>query len=264
MPPEVLRWQELRRTDVARLAADPPPVIVPLGSVEQHGDHLPLDTDSFTVQAVALRAAVRAPFPVLVAPTVWWGVSEYWMAFPGTIAIAPDTLEALLVEVCTSIGRHGFSRIVLLNGHAGNTGALHGAAVRLASAGIRAVGLHYWSVAEPDLARLSRADRGRIGHAGEIETSLQLYLRPEAVGQIPESGVGTSLPRSILPPSLAEAAIVPPDPAVESPSGIYGDPSGASAELGAAVLDAVVDGIVEFLAALRESPLVADTRSTKR
>jgi creatinine amidohydrolase len=254
-PPERVRWQALRRGDVAALARAGAVAVVPIGSVEQHGDHLPLDTDSYTAAAVAHRAGEAARFPVVVAPTVWWGVSGYWMGFPGTIAISPGTLEALLVEICSSIAAHGFPRIVLLNGHAGNTGALHASCTRLAADGIRAAGVHYWQLAASELERLCTMDAGVIGHAGEIETSLQLHLRPDAVGPLPSEGHGTRMPRSVLPPTFAGVAMMPPDPPSESPTGVYGDPSVASAELGARALDAIVERLVELLAAFRETPL---------
>jgi creatinine amidohydrolase len=251
------RWQGLRRGDIDRLAHADATVIVPLGAVEQHGDHLPLDTDSYTAEVLACRAAEHAPFPVLVAPTIWWGVSGHWMRFPGTIWVSPTTLETLIVEICSSIAAHGFRRILLLNGHAGNLGALHGSCTRLAAVGVRAAGVHYWSLAGHALERLSRVDGGRIGHAGEIETSLQLHLRPDSVGPLPADSTATRLPRSVLPPAFADAVIMPPDPASESPTGVYGDPSSATAQLGAQAADAIVARLVEFLAAFRTVPLPA-------
>jgi creatinine amidohydrolase len=248
------RWGAQRRVGIARLAADDATVIVPTGSVEQHGDHLPLDTDSFTAQEVALAAAARVRSPVVVAPTVWWGVSGYWMGFPGTIALSPSLLEALLVEIVSSIGAHGFRRVVLLNGHAGNTGALQAACVRLAATGLRICAAHYWSFAAEDLPALSPVDGGRIGHAGEIETSLQLHLRPEVVGPLPLDGSETRMPRSALPAAFADVLIAAPDPGAESPTGVYGDPSGASAELGVAVFDLVVERFVRFLEEYRSAP----------
>jgi creatinine amidohydrolase len=262
MSAKVTLWQGLRRGDVGRLASSPPPVIVPLGSIEQHGDHLPLDTDSYTAQAVALEVADRASFPVLVAPTIWWGVSGYWMRFPGTIAIAPATLETLLVDISTSIAAHGFRRILLLNGHAGNAGALHGTCVRVAAMGVRIAGLNYWALAQTELERLSVSDGGRIGHAGEIETALQLHLRPDHVGTLPPASAATGLPRSILPGPFGDVAVMAPDPSAESPTGVYGNPDTATAEVGAAAFAAVVDGIIAFLDAFRIVPL-PDAGSTR-
>lgn len=252
-----VRWQALRRVDIARLAREDATVVIPTGSVEQHGDHLPLDTDSFTAQTVALLAAERVRSPIVVAPTVWWGVSGYWMGFPGTIAISPSLLESLLVEVVSAIAVHGFRRVLLLNGHAGNTGALQGACVRSQAAGVRICAAHYWSFAGDALASLSTVDAGRIGHAGEIETSLQLHLRPERVGPLPADGTATRMPRSALPAAFADVMIAAPDPSAESPTGVYGDPSAATAELGAATLDRIVERLVEFLEAYRDTPPVA-------
>lgn len=256
MTAPTVRWQSLRRVDIARLAAEDATVVVPTGSIEQHGDHLPLDTDSLTAETVALLAAERVRSPIVVAPTVWWGVSGYWMGFPGTIPLSPSLLESLLVEIVSAISAHGFRRVLLLNGHAGNTGALQGTCVRMAAQGVRICAAHYWSFAGDALAALSTVDAGRIGHAGEIETSLQLHLRPDRVGPLPADGAATRMPRSALPAAFADAMISAPDPATESPTGVYGDPSGATAELGAAALERIVDGLVTFLEAYRDSPPV--------
>src|SRR5438067_67145 len=93
-------------------------VIIPVGATEQHGPHLPLCTDSINIEAVAEDAA-RAE-TVLVAPTITYGVSENHLAFCGTIAVRPQTLTAVLVDIGESILSHGFSRLLLLNGHGGN------------------------------------------------------------------------------------------------------------------------------------------------
>jgi creatinine amidohydrolase len=249
-----VRWQALRRDRIAELAAVDATVIVPCGSVEQHGDHLPLDTDSSTAESVAVVAAQRVHSPVVVAPTVWWGVSSYWMGFPGTIPLTPALLEALLVEIVSAITAHGFRRVLLLNGHAGNAGALHGACVRLSAAGIRICAAHYWSFAGQELRTLSRVDDGRIGHAGDIETSLALHLRARLVGTLPADGHATRMPRSVLPAPYADSLIAAPDPATESPSGVYGDPSAATAERGARAFEAIVAGLVEFLEAYASTP----------
>lgn len=254
MPVRAIQWQTQTREALAALATEGAVVVVPIGSVEQHGPHLPVDTDSHTVEAVALRAAAAAPFPVVVAPCVWWGVSEYWMPFGGTIALAPQTLENLLWDVCMSIARDGFLRVMILNGHAGNVGVMHNVTVRLASRGIRAAGASYWSFAEDVMRRESTTDGGRIGHAGEIETSLQLALRPQLVAALADPPSGSPA-RSLLPPAFAGVALMPPDPSLESPSGIYGDPSSASAELGERILETSASRLVDFLAVFRGLPL---------
>ena len=98
--PEIRRdvlWQKLRRGEVRAAAHAGGLVLLPLGAVEQHGPHLPLDTDSVTAFTVCARAAERVrEFPVLVLPPIWWGLSPYWMQFPGTLTLAPETLIALI------------------------------------------------------------------------------------------------------------------------------------------------------------------------
>ncbi len=251
-----VRWQALRRQDVRVAAARNAVVIQPIGTIEQHGAHLPLDTDSFTAEAIALRAAGAASFPVLVTPTVWWGVSEYWMEFGGTLALRPEVLVDLLAEIAASIGRNGFRRLLLLNGHAGNTAAMHAVAVRLLRSDVRVLGLNYWSLARHLLLEKSVTDQGIIGHAGEVETSLQLALRPDLVRRdlMPRDPTETSLPRSVLPPEWAELAVMPPDPTAESPTGVYGVATSARAEFGAEIIEVATTRLVELLRIVREMP----------
>ena len=251
-----VRWQALRRQDVRAAAEQGAVVIQPIGTVEQHGDHLPLDTDSFTAEVVALRGARATPFPVLVTPTVWWGVSEYWMEFGGTLAPRPEVLVDLLSEIVGSIGRNGFSRVLLLNGHAGNAAAMHATTVRMLRSGVRVVGMNYWSLAREVLREKSVADPGVIGHAGEVETSLQLALRPDAVRRdlMPSDPATTAFPRSVWPAEWAEIVVQPPDPMAESPTGVCGVPAAARAELGAEMLEIAAARLVEFLRVFRELP----------
>jgi creatinine amidohydrolase len=249
----IVRWQTLTRQEVLDAANQGAVIVQPIGSVEQHGPHLPVDVDSFTAEAVAVRAAQRAPFPVLVTPTVWWGVSEYWMRLGGTLALRPEVLVDLLGDIVESIGRHGFRRVLLLNGHAGNAAAMHTVAIRALRWGMKVVGVSYWLLARDLIREKSRTDLGHIGHAGEVETSLQLALRPESVREhlIPRDD-STKLPRSALPPEWAEIAVMPPHPEAESPIGVYGQPESARAEFGAEVLDTAASRLVDLLQAFRE------------
>lgn len=255
-----VRWQLLTREDIRAAAQQQAVVIQPIGSIEQHGPHLPLDTDAFSSQAIAWKAAQAAPLPVLVTPTVWWGVSEYWMGFRGTLPLRPDLLVDLLAEIVGGIGRNGFRRVLLLNGHAGNTSAMHAVAVRCLASGMRVVGMNYWMLAQDLLQEKSRTDSGLIGHAGEIETALQLALRPETVRAelVPE--VGTDLPRSVVTPRWAEIAIVPPHPEVESPTGVYGTPAAGRTEFGAEIVELATNRLVEFLGTLQRVPLPEERR----
>lgn len=173
-------WQEMLRHELLAAAMRGAVVIVPVGSVEQHGPHLPLDVDISVPYHLAIRAAVAcADLPVLVAPPVTFGVAHYKMGEPGTISLRPETFLALLCDVARSIWRNGFRRIILLNGHGGNIHPVGAAALKLSEGDIWTLLLTYWQMIPDELAAWSDTDAGSIGHAGEWETSLQLALRPE-------------------------------------------------------------------------------------
>ncbi|MEM2102567.1 MAG: creatininase family protein, partial [Candidatus Bathyarchaeia archaeon] len=121
---------EMAWPDVQEFLANHNVAIVPVGSNEQHGPHLPLDTDAYDAFWLSLKAAEKAGC-ALVAPPIYYGVSMHHMDFPGTVTLSPHTLEKLAYEVATSLVRHGFRKIVFENGHGGNTQALESAAQRV-------------------------------------------------------------------------------------------------------------------------------------
>ena len=197
-------------------------VLVPVGSTEQHGPHLPLDTDSVIADAVAHRCAESlaregADEPVAVAPVVTYGASGEHQAFRGTCSIGTEALRAVTVELVRSI-RTWAERVVLVNGHGGNVPALRAAVTQLRAEG-HAVA---W-------ASCAARDSGRPGdaHAGFTETSLMLHLRPRAV-RLERAEPGTTAPLEQLLPRLVADGV-----AAVSVNGVLGDPTGASAADGA-------------------------------
>jgi creatinine amidohydrolase len=143
-------------------------VIVPTGSTEQHGPHLPLDTDSFLCTQVAEAAALRANAtgPVVVTPTVWLGSSMHHMNFAGTLTAAAATFGHSVREICGSLARHGFKRQLVLNGHGGNS-ALLAEAVRHVGfhERIRIATLDYWALARDAAEEVRESPPGGMGHA---------------------------------------------------------------------------------------------------
>ncbi len=213
----------LGRATWRELMNDRPLLVLPLGSTEQHGPHLPLDTDTRVASAVARGLAGRLD-PVLLGPAMPYGASGEHAGFPGTVSLGTQVLERVIVELVRSVDDTAHA-VMVVNGHGGNAAALMSARRILAGEG-RPV--HLWAPAAA-LARtagIPAADHDL--HAGRTETSLLLHL----------ATAGPS-------PSLDE--LVAQGVAALSPTGVLGDPAGASAAEGARLLDAYVDDAVERL-----------------
>ena len=195
-----------------------PLLAVPLGSCEQHGPHLPLDTDTRVAVAVAERwAATRDD--VAVAPPLAYGASGEHAGFPGTLSIGLDALERVLVELVRSADH--FRGVVLVNGHGGNAAAIGRAVTKLVREQ-RAV--MAWSPTVP----------GGDAHAGRTETSLVLALAPKLV-RTDRAVAGVTTPVAELWLAISEGGV-----AAVSPSGVLGDPTGASAREGEHLLELLV------------------------
>ena len=207
-------------------------VIVPLGSLEQHGPHLPLDTDTRIAVAVAREtAAVRAG--VAVAPPIAFGASGEHDAFPGTVSIGTAALAEVLVELGRDVSRH-WDALLVVNAHGGNREAVAAAVRRLDREGRRC-------------AAFSVSPRGGDAHAGRTETSLLLHLEPSAVlDELAEPGEGRPLGE------LLERLRTQGVRAV-SPNGVLGDPSGATADEGRRLFEESVAGCTAALDALLET-----------
>ncbi len=180
-------WQEMKRTEFdAALKADAV-VIIPCGSTEQHGEHLPVNTDSNCSFEISKKAAEAIDsFPVLVLPPVWTGYSPHHMGFQGAVTVRFATYLELLTDIAKSLHAHGFKNILFLNGHGGNSPAV--AALRnklLDEASFPVVGYDYWSLpgVSAEIKRVNEVDKGVPGHSGEFETSMELFLQPQLVDE---------------------------------------------------------------------------------
>ncbi|MEV7389020.1 MULTISPECIES: mycofactocin biosynthesis peptidyl-dipeptidase MftE [unclassified Streptomyces] len=201
-------------------------VLVPVGSTEQHGPHLPLDTDTVVAGAVARRTAAAlatdTPYggPPWVAPPVAYGASGEHADFPGTVSIGHEALHAVLVELTRSLSLWA-GRVVFVNGHGGNSATLDTALAQLRAEGHDAV----WTGCDMP---------GGDAHAGRAETSVLLHLEPERV-HLDAAVTGDTRPLAVLLPELMAHGV-----RAVSPSGVLGDPAGASAEEGRRALEAMV------------------------
>jgi len=207
-------WPQVEATGARTLLA------IPLGSLEQHGPHLPLDTDSRIAVAIAVGLARRCR-GVTVAPVVSYGASGEHADFPGTLLIGHDVLADLLVELVRS-ARRSFAGVVFVNAHGGNEEALTAARHRC--------------TAEGDDVLVWRATTrpGGDAHAGRTETSLLLAIAPEAV-RLDLAEPGCTEPLATLLPRLRSEGVRP-----VSSNGVLGDPTGASVDEGRVLLDDLV------------------------
>lgn len=160
-------------------------LIVPVGSIEQHGDHLPVSTDTILVDAVAHAGAKRISdgAPVLVTPTVWHGYSPHHLPFGGTITLDVVELIEVLEAVADSALDNGFDSLLLLNGHGGNMAIIDNAVKTIGREHPEATvhGLTYFTLGARFVDDIRDSEPGGMSHGGEFETSLMLYLRPNLV-----------------------------------------------------------------------------------
>ncbi|MGD9961016.1 mycofactocin biosynthesis peptidyl-dipeptidase MftE [Nocardioides sp.] len=199
-------------------------VLVPVGSLEQHGPHLPLDTDTVIAQAVTDEVAARLPGDVLVAPALSYGSSGEHQHFAGTSSIGSETLRLVIVELVRSM-RTWAGRVLFINAHGGNLTALQGGVLQLLDEG-------------HDVGWLACATEEVDAHAGFTETSLMLHLRPGSV-RLDLAEAGNTAPIGDLLGALVSGGVI-----AVAPNGVLGDPAGADAGEGARLLEVMASDLV--------------------
>jgi creatinine amidohydrolase len=225
-------------------------VVVPLGSVEQHGPHLPVGTDTLIPITVAKRVAERTK--VLVAPPIYYGNSLSMIDMKGVFTVTPDTLANLLLDLCKSFSKQGFKKIVFINGHGGNTQVLSfiGQKARMET-GALIVRIDWWEIVAEEILKICERE---LVHADEGETSMMLACRPELVDMAKAAkdetwyklvktltgGKPKNMPQVYVPFSKW------------SKKGLIGDATKASKRKGQRIMEAVIDNIVYFLQQLNK------------
>src|SRR6266571_506445 len=245
-----IEWGRLTAEALRRQAEAGALVILPVASTEQHGPHLATLVDTVLCGEVARRAARRiaGKQPVVVAPTLWCGLAEHHMAFGGTFTLSFDAYRAVLRDLCHSVLRHGFRRILILNGHGGNISALNILAGELTHELNAPIAVAtYWLLAEAAIKEILE-DQRSVHHAGEAETSMMMAAAPdlvdsrrlkEAFGPMPKTG-GSILNQPLQRwRSFKEI----------TPSGVVGDARKASAEKGERLLEAAAAALADRLRA---------------
>src|SRR5688500_7738652 len=237
-----LRWPELEKLDREKIVT-----IVPVGSMEQHGPHLPFQVDVFVSSRLAEDLEKKIP-EMLLVPSIWTGVSAHHMDFPGSITLRAKVFIAVLHDICASLYHHRFRRIVLLNGHGGNRSSLEVLGQELfVEFGLTVNTLAYWDLV-PDLVKsLKKTQSSGMGHSGELETSLMLYLAPELVDRqaIPERVLG------IEPAGPTSGIKRYVNMKEHSAQGVIGMPSAATPEIGKELYEGTLNALEKAVRALQ-------------
>jgi len=251
MEPKI--WGEMTSDEIGIMKEKGGVVLLPIGAVEQHGSHLPVDMDIHGAWEVSKEVARRLPYTI-VAPPVWWGLSGQHRKFPGVLTLKPKTFYNLLMDLCNSIVNQGFKKIVLVVGHASNKPLVNLLVSQfMEDTGVPLLQLNYINFGLEKYKEIRKSKIGGEAHAGELETSLEMYLRP---GQINiesadihyidskrDFGISSAL-QDILKPAKA---VIGYDLKSSFPKGVMGDPTVASEKTGETVFKVIVDSFCEII-----------------
>ncbi|PYV40514.1 MAG: creatininase [Acidobacteria bacterium] len=245
-------WPELG--DVAKKQ---PVVVLPIGSVEDHGRHLPLDTDNFIIWTICESAAQKAGGDILLLPQIPYGFETHHMDFPGTIDIGMEHLLHFVLDITKSVARHGFKRILIADGHGSNMPILDLVARRTILETDSLCATFIWpSLAIQEIRKVRESERGGMAHACELETSVYLHLDGKRV-QMDKARKEIGLPASefIWLDLLDGSPVHLMDHWSRfSQSGVVGDPSLATAEKGRIIFEAVVEAFLRLVREFKNRP----------
>ncbi|MBI3762531.1 MAG: creatininase family protein [Chloroflexi bacterium] len=255
-----LSWLEMK----AAIDRRPQPVVaVPIGAVEDHGPHLPISTDNDILDAVLAECGRRAEGDLLVLPTIPFGLDEHHLDCPGTIAIDIQTCIAYLSQTAISVARHGFTHLLIVNGHGSNASICDLAARQVVLAtGVICAATTINAAVSPALVNDAleagrKGGYGSIGHACEYETAMMLKILPERVQM-------DKAPRDIGQLKLKYFNWDHPEPSAYSwqdwwsrfsKEGVVGDASAATVEYGEKMFEVTVERFVELVREFRTIPI---------
>jgi creatinine amidohydrolase len=243
-----VEWSTLTAPELNALAGAGATVLLPVASTEQHGPHLGTGVDTLLCGAVCRLAAEKATDrrPVVVAPTLWVGMAEHHMAHGGTFTLDIPTYRAVLLCLIRSLERHGFKRVLIVNGHGGNMTALNAFLPDLErETGLAVATTTYFELAQPAFAPILE-DQQSVLHACEAETSMMMAAFPEAVRAERLSEAHGPLfadPRAVLAPPAQRFRSFKS----LSPSGVLGDARKASKAKGDTLMAAASDALADLI-----------------
>ncbi len=249
-----MTWPEIRQAARENRVA-----VVPVGTVEDHARHLPVDTDNMIVEEVCHMTGARIPDDMVLLPTVSYGINIHHQDFPGAIDIPANILIEYLVSITKSLARHGFCRIVLINAHGSNKDCVNIAAKRTVweNENVLCVATTpMMMMGSKEINAIRRSEKGGICHAGELETSMYLYKYPEYVKmELAEKEYGL-IESEFHGWDRVDSRVVFTDIWSRlSENGCVGDPTVATRENGQAFFESAVNNFAAFIREYRNWPI---------
>jgi creatinine amidohydrolase len=246
-----MKFAELTWPLLREVPRDKSVILAPVAACEQHSRHLPTFTDTILVTAVAEGVEARLAREVLLLPTLWLGASGHHLRFGATLSAEVETHITMLCDLLNPLLEDGYQRVLVLNGHGGNTDTIH-VALRSLQPHFRnriLSGAAYWELADPELAALAEGPRKNMGHACEFETSMIMALRPDLVrrAEIKDD-----------PPTddpVLRGLYLPDDMYQKTDHGCVGYPEQASAEKGKALLEKSIERVSAVIRTLLQRSL---------
>jgi len=243
-----LTWEEINEAIALKKV-----IILPTGSTEQHGKHLPLDTDTFLVESVCHELGRRASDKVLVLPTVAYGLNMHHIDFPGTIHIEPEIFMAFCLNITKSVAYHGFHKILIVNGHGSNSPLIDLVARKtvLATESL-CFAANYFTFLVKAFDEIRESEV--LAHADEMETSLYLHLAGDRV-QMDKAKPDNDRPGKYFSSDSTGPVRFNDFWGRWTSLGVHGDPTAGTAAKGRIIFDAAVTGLLELIDDIQRWPI---------
>lgn len=247
-------YEEMSWPETKQAVAEGRVAILPTGTVEQHGPHLPLSTDTVCCYSVCKKVAEKVPGDAVVLPPVWYGFNEHHADFPGTLWVDWKPFIGYLIGIGSSAADQGFRKIVIINGHGSNTPFTQIAARKITNT-TKAIcaALNYWDFGQEAINKVRQSPRpGGMAHACEFETSLLLYLAPELVDMSKAQKDMDFQKSKYIYWDLQGGAVGGTVGFMDlwsriSKTGVLGDPTLATKEKGRIIFNAIVENLADFI-----------------
>lgn len=256
-------YRTLTWTEVRERAEQGAVIVIPVAAIEQHGYHLPIDTDNVLVEHVTEEAARRSDGLILTAPMIHYGFNEHNMGFPGTINVRETVFIDFVYDVAHSFVRQGFDRIVYVNGHGSNQMLCNLAARRIVNTTRALAGaVAHWALAREAVDQFRESEYpGGMAHACEFETSMYMYLKPELVEKdkmVPRE-TPSRLSRFLYDDLFGSGPVHMVNRwSRVTETGVEGDPLLATPEKGKAFAECAISNLVAFAREFRKLEVAPD------